>query len=62
MAHFFGSPRAMNDINILDRSPILGAIHSGALNIHVDEYTINGKTIDYMYFLVDEIYPDYAFL
>jgi hypothetical protein len=58
---FFGSPGAMNDINVLDKSPILGAIHRGDLNIMVDEYLIDGKPIDFMYFLVDGIYPDLAY-
>ena len=58
---FFGCPGAMNDINILDKSPILGAIHRGSLNIHVDECLIDDKHIDHMYFLVDGIYPDLAY-
>jgi hypothetical protein len=58
---YFGSPGAMNDINILDKSPILGAIHRGDLNIHVDPYFIDNKPADFMYFLVDGIYPDLAY-
>ena len=58
---FFGSPGAMNDINILDKSPNLGAIHRGDLNIHVDPHEIDGKPIDFMHFLVDGIYPDLAY-
>ena len=59
---FFGSPRAMNDINILDKSPVLGSIHTDNLNFHIQEYTIDNKKIDFLYFLVDGIYPDLAFL
>ena len=58
---FFGSPGSMNDINILDKSPILGAIHRGDLQIQVEPYFIDEKPIDFMYFLVDGIYPDLAY-
>ena len=55
--HFFGEPGSLNDINILDRSSIVGAIFGQTFNSQVVPYIINGTTRDYMYFLVDGIYP-----
>jgi len=54
---FFGEPGSLNDINILDKSPILGDIISQKINTKVDPYIINHKERDWMYFLADGIYP-----
>ena len=56
----FGSPGSLNDINILDRSNIVGALLSGTFDGKVPEYTINGRLRDWMYFLVDGIYPSWS--
>jgi len=40
---FFGEPGSLNDINILDKSKILGAIFTGALNLLIAKYEINGE-------------------
>ena len=55
--HFFGEPGSLNDINILDRSSIVGSIFGQQFDSQVDPYRLNGNTRDYMYFLVDGIYP-----
>jgi hypothetical protein len=56
----FGSPGSLNDINVLDKSSIVGAMMCGKLNIKVPEYTINGTSEDWLYFLADGIDPDWA--
>ena len=58
--HFFGEPGSLNDINILDRSSIVGSIFRQTFNSRVVPYVINGTTRDYMYFLVDGIYPSWS--
>ena len=57
---FFGEPGSLNDINILNRSTILRDILSQNFNTKVDPYTINKRNRDWMYFLVDGIYPKLA--
>ena len=49
----------MNDINILDHSSIVGALRTGEFNNKVAPYSINGGKRDWMYFLVDGIYPSW---
>lgn len=56
----FGDPGSLNDINVLDKSSIVGALISGNLDLKTEPYTINGNTRDWMYFLADGIYPDWA--
>jgi hypothetical protein len=57
----FGSPPGSpNNINVLNKSSIVGAMMSGKLDLKVPEYEINGRTHDWMYFLDDGIYPDWA--
>ena len=53
----FGAPGSLNDINILDRSSIVGALVSGQFDGKVSQYAINGRLRDWLYFLVDGIYP-----
>lgn len=53
----FGSPGSLNDINILDRSNIVGAILNQSFDTKIPSYMINGTIRDYCYFLVDGIYP-----
>ncbi|KAG7356908.1 plant transposon protein [Nitzschia inconspicua] len=50
----------MNDINVLDRSSIVGSMLSGDACLKTDPYQINGTMRDWMYYLVDGIYPDWA--
>ena len=53
----FGAPGSLNDINILDRSNIVGALTTGEFDNKVPPYNINGRHRDWLYFLVDGIYP-----
>ena len=56
----FGDAGSLNDINVLDKSSIVGAMLSGKLAMKSpDSYKINGKERDWMYFLVDGIYPEW---
>ncbi|KAG7367252.1 plant transposon protein [Nitzschia inconspicua] len=56
----FGAPGSCNDINVLDKSSIVGALLSGQLDLKTEPYEINGTIRDWMYFLVDGIYPNWA--
>jgi hypothetical protein len=55
---FFGMPGSCNDINILDRSPLMTKLVKG--EIANTYYVVNGKKRNQPYFLVDGIYPDYG--
>src|SRR6266540_3765410 len=55
---FFGLPGSLNDINVLNRSPLFDRLAKGeapAVN-----YTINGHNYDMGYYLVDGIYPTWS--
>jgi hypothetical protein len=56
----FGCPGSMNNINVLDKSSIIQAIVSSQFDLKTTPYLVNGNYRDYMYFLVDGIYPKYA--
>lgn len=56
----FGDPGSLNDINVLDKSSIVGSILQGTFDIKTDPYVINNTVRDWMYFLVDGIYPEWA--
>ncbi|XP_042957996.1 uncharacterized protein LOC122293484 [Carya illinoinensis] len=55
---FFGLPGSHNDINVLDRSFIFSNLTQG-LTLTVN-YTINGYNYAMGYYLVDDIYPQWA--
>ena len=57
--HFnFGSPGALNDLNILDRSPLFdNAVRAESPSVH---FVVNGNAYQYAYWLGDGIYPRYA--
>jgi hypothetical protein len=58
--NFFGLPGALNDINVLHRSPVFDDLSSGkAPAVHFD---VNGTQYDMAYYLADGIYPDWATL
>ncbi|KAE9184116.1 hypothetical protein PF004_g23754 [Phytophthora fragariae] len=55
---FFGTPGSNNDLNVLERSPLLDDLVDGdALQCHI---TVNGATYDHPYYLTDGIYPAWA--
>ena len=53
---FFGAPGTMNDLNILDRSPVFDDVINGiAPQVN---YYVNGKEYHLAYYLADGIYPN----
>ena len=57
---FFGEPGSLNDLNILEKSTIVGSILNGTMDLRLPQelhYCINGTVCDYLYFLVDGICP-----
>ena len=57
---FFGEPGSLNDLNVLDKSRIVADILSGKFNLKTAWYQINNTVRDFLYFLVNGIYPDWA--
>lgn len=57
---FFGSPGSLNDINILHKSSIVSALLSRQFDLRTNAYKINENRRDWMYFLVDGIYPPWS--
>ena len=55
---FLGIPGSSNDINILDRSPLLHQIIAGEIPMY--NYWINNVEYRLTYLLADGIYPDWA--
>jgi hypothetical protein len=54
---YFGLPGTCDDINILHRSPIFSACEQG--ESPPIQFTVNGRTYDMGYYLVDGIYPEW---
>ena len=57
---FFGEPGSLNDLNILEKSTIVWSMLNGMMELHLPQelhYSINGTVWDYLYFLVNGIYP-----
>ena len=54
---FFGCPGSLNDINVLQRSPLMDAMENGTM--HRVEFELNGKPYTLPYWLADGIYPNY---
>uniref|UniRef100_A0A0D3DQQ1 DDE Tnp4 domain-containing protein n=1 Tax=Brassica oleracea var. oleracea TaxID=109376 RepID=A0A0D3DQQ1_BRAOL len=57
---FFGPPGTLNDINVLDRSPIFDDIING--QAPQVTYSVNGRQYHLAYYLTDGIYPKWATL
>uniref|UniRef100_A0A0D3CMU9 DDE Tnp4 domain-containing protein n=1 Tax=Brassica oleracea var. oleracea TaxID=109376 RepID=A0A0D3CMU9_BRAOL len=55
---FFGPPSTLNDINVLDRSPIFDDIING--QAPQVTYSVNGREYHLTYYLTDGIYPKWA--
>jgi hypothetical protein len=57
--HFnFGAPGTLNDLNILDRSPLFNnAVRGEAPQVN---FVVNNNNYNYAYWLGDGIYPSYA--
>ena len=56
----FGRPGSLNDLNILNQSSIVRKLLCHDFKIETKPYTINHTVRDYMYFLVDGIYPPWS--
>ncbi|XP_019107974.1 uncharacterized protein LOC104906664 [Beta vulgaris subsp. vulgaris] len=54
---YFGVARSNNDINVLDRSPVIDELLEG--QGPEIQYTINGSTYNIGYYLADGIYPEW---
>ena len=52
---FFGMPGSLNDINVVNRSPLMHKIADGELP--PVQFVANGRTYNYGYYLADGIYP-----
>uniref|UniRef100_A0A0D3CU28 DDE Tnp4 domain-containing protein n=1 Tax=Brassica oleracea var. oleracea TaxID=109376 RepID=A0A0D3CU28_BRAOL len=55
---FFGPPGTLNDINVLDRSPVFDDIIKGQAPQMT--YSVNGREYHLAYYLTDVIYPKLA--
>ncbi|XP_028054827.1 uncharacterized protein LOC114259038 [Camellia sinensis] len=55
---FFGMPGSLNDITVLDRSPLFAELTRGCAL--ATNYTINNHAYTMGYYLVDGIYPRWA--
>jgi len=59
---FVGAPGSLNDINVMQQSPLYLDVTGGRWPPRGTPFTINGRTRTLPYYLVDGIYPRYAFL
>lgn len=57
---YVGAPGSYNDLNVLQESPLFAAVTAGAWPPR-RPYTLNGRRRTVPYYLVDGIYPRYAF-
>ena len=48
-------PGSLNDINVVNRSPLMNKIVNGELP--PVQFVANGRTYNYGYYLADDIYP-----
>ena len=55
---FFGPPGTLNDINVLDRSPVFDDIING--KAPPVTFSVNGREYHMGYYLTDGIYPNWA--
>ncbi|XBH72563.1 hypothetical protein VPH35_099819 [Triticum aestivum] len=52
---FFGMHGSLNDINVVNWSPLINKIANG--NLPPVQFVANGRTYNYGYYLADGIYP-----
>ena len=52
---FFGCPGTINDLQVLDRSPVFQELYEG--QSPKCEYVVNGRKYNTGYYLSDGIYP-----
>ena len=57
---FFGTPGTLNDITVLDRSPVFDDILEGTSPLV--NFSVNGHEYNMSYYLTDGIYPPWATL
>jgi len=57
LACFFGCPGTLNDINVLDRSPVFDDVEQG--NTPRVNFFVNQRPYNMAYYLADGIYPSY---
>lgn len=57
---FFGEPGSLNDLNVLGKSSIVTSLLNGTFDLKIPEYKLNGTVRDWLYFLVDGIYPNWS--
>ncbi|CAI0559558.1 unnamed protein product [Linum tenue] len=55
---FFGVPGTLNDINVLDRSPVFHEVLEG--KAPKVRFSVNGRNYNLGYYLTDDIYPNWA--
>jgi Plant transposon protein len=53
----FGNAGSINDLNMLCKSNIVSAIWYSSFDLRCKDYKVNGNICEYIYFLVDGIYP-----
>ena len=54
----FGLPGTLNDVNVLDRSPLFENVVRG--EAPAVDFVVNGNEYNFGYWLADGIYPKYA--
>jgi len=59
---FLGAFESLNDINVLNQSPLYVGVTAGRWPPQGVTFSVNGITRTLRYYLVDGIYPRYAFL
>jgi len=58
---FVGCPGSQNDLNVMHASPLYLSVTGGEWAPRTFSYTANGTTCTLLYYLVDGIYPPFAF-
>jgi len=58
---FVGCPGSRNDLNVMYASPLYLSVSEGEWPPRTFSYTANGTTRTLLYYLVDGIYPPFAF-